>query len=105
MRRETEPLSYIGDDGDPGPGMGASFAISFLADLATSVTIGFFPAQPFLDFDSKLSIVFAVVVPLAANAPAIRWAAATKRHRCLKGLILSTSLLVLLDGACFGLTR
>jgi hypothetical protein len=103
MSQETGPFSYKVNEMDPGPGMGASFGLCFLADLAITVTIGLSNPGPFIGAGGKLPVYFALVVPLVANGIATWWAASTKLERCLKGLIICTALMVLLDGACFGL--
>jgi len=103
MSQEIGPFSCKTNGADPGPGMGASFGLCFLADVAITFMIGLSNPGPFIGAGSKLPILFALIIPLAANGIAIWWAAATKRERCLKGLIICTALMVLLDGACAGL--
>jgi hypothetical protein len=103
MSQETGPFSYKTNGVDPGPGMGASFGLCFLADVAITFIIGLSNPGAFIGAGSKLPILIALIIPLVANGIAIWWAAATKRERCLKGLIICTSLMVLLDGACAGL--
>jgi hypothetical protein len=83
--------------------MGISFVLCFLADLAITFAIGFSDPGPFIGAGDKLLVFITPLFPLAANGAAIYWAATTHRERCLKGVILCTSLMVLLDCACFGL--
>jgi phosphotransferase system glucose/maltose/N-acetylglucosamine-specific IIC component len=42
-------------------------------------------------------------VPLLANSFAMWWAHRSGKKKWLKGIIISTAMLILLDGTCFGL--
>jgi heme/copper-type cytochrome/quinol oxidase subunit 3 len=103
MEQETGVFNHKSDGSDPGPGMDASFGICFLADLVIIFAISFSNFGSFIGAGGKLPVYFVLTIPLVANGIAIWWASATKRERCLKGLIICTALMVLLDGACFAL--
>jgi hypothetical protein len=103
MEQETGLFNHKSYESDPGPGIATSFWLCFLADLVIIVAISSSDPGPFVGAGGKLPLYFVLIVPLVVNGIAIWWASATKRERCLKGLILCTALMVLLDGACFGL--
>ena len=84
--------------------MGISFGLCFVADLAIMLTIALLGTRPFSGAGDRLPVYFVLIIPLVANGIAIWWAAATKRRRCMKGLIISTALVVLLYSACYGLS-
>jgi hypothetical protein len=104
MSQDPGPFDYATGDVDPGPGTALSFGLCFLSDFA--ITFFAFLSAPgsLVGAGGKFSIYIVLFVPLAANGIAIWWAAATKRERCLKGLVICTGLLVLLDAACVGLS-
>lgn len=98
--------SFDREHGDPGPGMATAFFLCFLADLTITFLIGWLDPGPFIGAGgSKLAIFFALIAPFVFNGVAIKWAANTRRERCLKGLILCTAFVVLLNGTCYGLLR
>jgi hypothetical protein len=99
MSEEPGPFDYATGDVDPGPGTALSFGLCFLSDFA--ITFFVFLSEV---ADGKLAIFVALFIPLAVNSIAIWWAAATKRERCLKGLIICTAFVILLDSACVGLS-
>jgi len=91
-------------DADPGPGAALSFGLCLLCDFAIVFLVFISNLSFFAGSGVKFPIIVALFFPLAVNGTAMRWASKTKRERCLKGLIVATAFLVLLDSACVGLT-
>ena len=99
MSQNSEPSESPLGNIDPGPGTAMSFGLCLLLDFA--ITFFLFASGGAI---GKLGIYVVLFVPLVANGIAIWYASATKRQRCLKGLIICTAFLVLLDSACVGLS-
>jgi hypothetical protein len=104
MSQDTGPFDYPTEEVDPGPGTALSFGLCFLSDLAITFLVFLSAPGPFIGAGGKGAIYVALLVPLAVNGFAIWWASSTKRKRCLKGLIVCTAFVVLLDSACVGLS-
>jgi hypothetical protein len=104
MSPDPGPFDYATRDVDPGPGSALSFGLCFLSDFAITLFIFMSNLGSFIGAGGKLPIIIALFVPLAVNGIAIWWASATKRERCLKGLIICTAFVIFLDSACVGLS-
>jgi hypothetical protein len=104
LSQDIGPFDYPTEEVDPGPGTALSFGLCFLSDFVITFLVFLSAPGAFIGAGGKTSIYIALFAPLAANGFAIWWAAATKRERCLKGLVICTGLLVLLDTACVGLS-
>ena len=104
MSQNPESFESLPADADPGPGAALSFGLCLLCDFALTFLVVLSGLAYFGGSRGKFPTMVALFFPLVVNGIAMRWASATKRERCLKGLIVATAFLVLLDSACVGLT-
>jgi hypothetical protein len=103
MAQDPDPINYEARPEDPGPGMGASFVACLVIDFLFIIVLGLLNPRPFLGIGGRGPIFLILAAPLVLNGIAIYWAASTKRERCLKGLIICTAIVALLNTACAGL--
>ena len=98
MSQDSESSSSV--QPNLGPPVGIAFVACFLGDLAIMLII------LALTFSSRHATAVGLLIyatPILINAFAIWWTRRTGKKRWLIGIIISTAMLILLDGTCFGL--